>query len=131
MTPINWGALFRKIIADLKANKPLATSPAPMTTTEVVALLEGLQAELPKAISLLSAYPGLIASADDIAEVLEEASTPEAAKIEAEVKAAIDGAPGFLASSSRWLPGLLFALREIQPAATGIVGDGPTAYRGK
>lgn len=111
----------QKAVADYKANAPLPVRP-PLTGEQMAAGVKKLQALLDEAVPILAAHPGAITAADDILDALDDGGFSWAADVEDGVNAI----PGGLSMVRGWLPEAIWLLGAFQPAATGIVGDGPT-----
>lgn len=117
---INWGGLFRtfeKMVRDLQANKRRPAG-KPITSAAALAELEQLKTLIPKLEAFFQANPGVLTATDDLLDFLEADGATWAGPVES----GVDAVPGAVSSAAEWLPDIIFALQEIQPAAIGIPG---------
>lgn len=114
-------AALTKAAADLKANRPLPPR-TPMTGADAAAMLKVVQAKLPPIIAWLDAHPGVITAGGDILDVLA-ARGFSLAKLLEEI---LEAGPSSLQTAEDVIPWIVPMLTMFAPAATGIVGDGPT-----
>jgi hypothetical protein len=120
MTTIDWSAVLSKIADDIKNNR---APPAPLNTGSLADTLAKINAALPAAILTLRAHQGVVTGAADLLAVLSKAGVPYADEIEA----AVLSVPGALDEAEKWLPRVVWALTEFQPAPTWQPGPDPFA----
>ena len=114
----DWGAILdtlRKMADDIKSNAP---PPPPAASADIADVLDHINAALPSIVTALRAHQGVLTAADDLLAVLTKAGVTWASAADSAVLAS----PSALADAQKWLPTVMWAVTEFQPAATGIPG---------
>lgn len=114
-TPL-WAETFAKIVDDIHNNRgPPVEPPDP---NGLANFLSRLNAALPSAILFLQSHRGWEAGLADLLAAMEEYGVPHAG----DIREAILAIPGLADAGEKYLPTILWGMKEFAPAPTGITG---------